>query len=138
MPNSPRSALLDLLDHIPKESPSNPGASLMVNHGYALPSASPPQSATPEFEAEARRIAVELERLHQDGAIRKKSAEDPDASFYANLLRDFGAIYIGRNVPPSADEDKSSALRSAQHVHVPRGLSRQQEQEFLARDSKGR
>jgi len=106
----------------------------MVSHGCALPSAPPVQSATPEFEAEARRVAAELQRLHRDGAIRAKSTEDPDASFYAKLLRDFGATYIGRNMPASTDQDKSSALSSAQRVHVPRGLSRQQEQEFLARD----
>ena len=46
-------------------------------------------------EIEARRIAAELNRLHRDGAIASKSAHDPDAVFYAKLLRDFGAIYIG-------------------------------------------
>ena len=46
-------------------------------------------------EIEARRIAAQLDRLHRDGAIASKSAHDPDAVFYAKLLRDFGAIYIG-------------------------------------------
>ena len=46
-------------------------------------------------EIEARRIAGELDRLHRDGAIASKSAHDLDAVFYAKLLRDFGAIYIG-------------------------------------------
>ena len=45
----------------------------MVNHGYALPSAPPLQSATPEFEAEARRIAAELQCLHQDAAIARRA-----------------------------------------------------------------
>jgi hypothetical protein len=49
-----------------------------------------------ENEAEARRIAAELNRLHRHGAIASKSAQDTDAAFYARLLRDFGATYIGR------------------------------------------
>jgi hypothetical protein len=48
-----------------------------------------------ENEAEGRRIAAELDRLHRDGAIASKSAQDPDAVFYAKLLRDFRASYIG-------------------------------------------
>jgi hypothetical protein len=44
---------------------------------------------------EARRIPGELVRLHRDGAIKTAG----DASFYANLIRDFGATYAG---PPSA------------------------------------
>ena len=47
-------------------------------------------------EIEARRIAAQLDRLHRDGAIASKSAHDPDAVFYARLLRDFGATYTGR------------------------------------------
>ena len=35
-------------------------------------------------------------RLHRDGAIASKAAHDPDAVFYARLLRDFGATYTGR------------------------------------------
>ncbi len=57
------------------------------------------ESHTPQLarddEAEARRIAGELDRLHRDGAIASKAAHDPDAVFYARLLRDFGATYIG-------------------------------------------
>jgi hypothetical protein len=37
------------------------------------------------------RIAAGLVRLHKDGAIRSHK----DASFYARLLRDFGATYLG-------------------------------------------
>jgi hypothetical protein len=47
-------------------------------------------------EAEASRIAAELDRLHRDGAIATKSADDPEAVFYATLLRDFGGTYISR------------------------------------------
>jgi hypothetical protein len=57
-----------------------------------------------QFETEAHRIAYELESLHQDGAIPNRSAEDPDASFYASLLHCFDATYIGKisNAPASA------------------------------------
>ena len=60
---------------------------------------------TPEFDAEAHRIAAELGRLHQDGVIPNKSAQDPDASFYANLLHSFDATYIGKigNVSSAVD-----------------------------------
>ena len=132
--------MLDLLDHIPKESPSNPGASLMVNHGYALPSASPLQSATPEFEAEARRIAAELECLRKDAAIAEKSTEDPDASFYANLIRDFGASYTGKgcNVPaiskPEASPPGPYVPTKAQRVQISAGLSQEQRVRFFQKD----
>jgi hypothetical protein len=67
-------------------------------------SASRLKPGAPQFETEARRIADELERLHQDGAIPNKSAENPDASFYANLLHGFDATYIGKvsSAPASA------------------------------------
>ena len=44
-----------------------------------------------EFDGEARRIAAGLVRLHKDGAI----ASQADAMFYARLLCDFGATYLG-------------------------------------------
>jgi hypothetical protein len=44
-----------------------------------------------EFDGEARRIAAELVRLHEDGAI----ASQADAADFARLLRDFGATYTG-------------------------------------------
>jgi hypothetical protein len=55
-----------------------------------------------QFETEARRIADD-ERLHQDGAILTRGVQDPDASFYASLLRSFDAIYTGKisNAPAS-------------------------------------
>jgi hypothetical protein len=43
-------------------------------------------------EVEARRIAAELDRLYRDGAI----ATGSDAAFYARLLADFEATYVGR------------------------------------------
>ena len=55
-----------------------------------------PSEAWEILQTEARRIAAELARLHRDGAIASKSAHDPDAVFYARLLRDFGATYTGR------------------------------------------
>ena len=59
------------------------------------------ESHTPQLargdEIEARRIAAELDRLHRDGAIASKAALDPDAVFYARLLRDFGATCTGRS-----------------------------------------
>jgi hypothetical protein len=56
-----------------------------------------------QFEAEARRIADELERLYQDGAIPTRGAQDPDACFYASLLHSFDATYTGKisNAPAS-------------------------------------
>ena len=75
--------------------------------------ASPPAQANPaaatatpdtlEFEAEAHRLADQLGRLHQDGVIPNRSAEDPEACFYANLLRSFDAIYIGKIIPSAAE-----------------------------------
>ena len=65
----------------------------------ANPTAATATPGTPEFEAEAHRLADQLERLHQDGAIPNMSAEDPEACFYANLLRSFDATYIGKIAP---------------------------------------
>ena len=66
-------------------------------------SASPLEPDTPQFETEARRIADELVRLHQDGAIPTRGAQDPDACFYASLLHSFEATYTGKisNAPAS-------------------------------------
>ncbi len=46
-------------------------------------------------DAEARRIAGELVRLHKAGAIKSEK----DASFYANLIRRFGASFTVRTGP---------------------------------------
>jgi hypothetical protein len=69
----------------------------MATHGNPSSGldAAPLFPPTADFETDARGIAAELERLHQDGAIANKSVRDPDARFYANLLRDFGATYTG-------------------------------------------
>jgi hypothetical protein len=124
----------------------------MAPHGNAFSElgATPLSPLAAEFEAEALRIAEELKRLHQDGAIANKSVRDPDARFYANLLRDFGATYTGpvSNVSAAADQEEAGGNplpgicvpgkpytpTVAQRVKVPRGLSRKQEAEFLARD----
>ena len=42
--------------------------------------------------AEARRIAGELVKLHKAGAIA--GADDPEARFYACLLRGFEATFL--------------------------------------------
>ena len=105
---------------------------------------------TAEFETDARGIAAELERLHQDGAIANKSVRDPDARFCANLLREFGATYTGpRSIkqiavnqnqaggnphPGVCVPGKPCTPTVAQRVRIPRGVSRQKEREFLARD----
>ena len=67
------------------------------------PTAATATPGTPEIEAEAHHLADQLERLHQDAAIPNKSAEDPEACFYANLLRTFDATYIGKITPSAAE-----------------------------------
>ena len=53
---------------------------------------------------EAHRIAAELVKLHRDGVI--SGPDDPQAVFYATLVRDFGASYTVKR-SPSADRDAS-------------------------------
>jgi hypothetical protein len=51
-----------------------------------------------DTDAEARRIAAELVRLHEAGVIKSEE----DASFYANLVHRFGASFtacVGPHVP---------------------------------------
>ena len=48
-------------------------------------------------------MADQLERLHQDGAIPNRSAEDQEARFYASLRSSFDATYIGKIMPSAAD-----------------------------------
>jgi hypothetical protein len=43
------------------------------------------ENASADADPEAQRIAEELNRLYQDGAIANKSVRDPDARFYAKL-----------------------------------------------------
>ena len=59
----------------------------MVNHLGEQPSMN--------GDAEARRVAAELVKLHRDRAI--SGADDPEARFYAGLLHAFGATYTGCN-----------------------------------------
>jgi hypothetical protein len=81
-------------------------------------------------ESEAHRIAAELVRLHRDGGI----ASQKDASFYANLLRDFKAVYTGpvRRVP--ADPPGPYVPTAMQRVRVPRGLTVEERRRFLQKD----
>ena len=92
-------------------------------------------------DVEAGRIAGELVKLHKAGAIKSEQ----DASFYANLIRRFGTSFTVRLGPVAAnprvpngrtvpEPGKPYTPTAAQRVKVPRGLSRKQEAEFLARD----
>ena len=85
-----------------------------------------------EFDGEARRIAGELVRLHKDGAI----ASQADAMFYARLLCDFGATYLGTVEAASRrTPDQSPYVPTAmQLVRVPRGLTREGRRRFLQKD----
>jgi hypothetical protein len=76
---------------------------------------------------------VELVRLHKAGAIKSEQ----DASFYAHLIRDFGAsftIRVGLYVPKPgvpngrtvSEPGKPYVPTAAQRVKVPRGLNRKQ------------
>jgi hypothetical protein len=90
-PASPETAPRGPMSDVSSPAQSNPESTAL-------------EPGTPQFEIEARRIADELERLHRDGAIANKSVQDPDASFYANLLHGFDATYIGKvsSAPASA------------------------------------
>lgn len=52
------------------------------------------ESTDTEQDIEARRISQELAKLHRDGAIT--DPQDKEVTFYACLIRDFGATYSGR------------------------------------------
>ena len=54
---------------------------------------------------EAHRIAAELAKLHRGGVI--SGPGDPQAVFYATLVRDFGASYTVKR-SPSADREAPS------------------------------
>jgi hypothetical protein len=45
--------------------------------------------------SEAARIAAELLLCTRNDAIATRSVKDRDASFHANLIRDFGVTYTG-------------------------------------------
>jgi hypothetical protein len=74
--------------------------------------------------AEASRIARELVKLHRDGAIKTAG----DASFYANLVRDFSATYAknDRNHPDHPPMDRVP--------QPPRGISPQERIKFYQAD----
>jgi hypothetical protein len=86
--------------------------------------ASIPEELSAEQLAEARRIAKELVKLHRDGAIKTAG----DASFYANLIRDFGTTYAGP--PGSAAGEHSPGLVP----QPPHGISPQERIKFYQED----
>jgi hypothetical protein len=99
--------------------------------------ASPEQLSSEEL-TEARRIAAELVKLYQVGAI--SGPDDPEALFYANLIRQADASFTGHREPVSDSESSKPAERQPCHptkeqlVPIPLGLSKQQRREFLERD----
>ena len=65
----------------------------------AIPVAVPEDATKSQVDStEAHRIAAELVRLHAAGVI--KDAEDPQASFYANLVQRFEASFTGVHFYP--------------------------------------
>jgi hypothetical protein len=85
-----------------------------------------------EFDGEARRIAAGLVLLHKDGAV----ASQADAMFYARLLCDFGATYLGTVEAASRrTPDQSPYVPTKQQlVRVSRGFTREGRQRFLQED----
>jgi hypothetical protein len=87
-----------------------------------------PGEAWEILQAEAGRIAGELAKLHRAGAIKN----DQDASFYASLVRIFGAT-----VSP-AQEPAPPPITSEQLVPgPPRWLSREERAACYAADLEG-
>ena len=99
-----RMTLAEVWEILPAPESASCGAKLDESPpAQANPAAATPTPDTLEFEAEARRLADQLGRLHQDGVIPNRSAEDSEAWFYASLLRSFDATYIGKVIPSAAE-----------------------------------
>ena len=79
---------------------------------------------------EARRIADELLKLHRDGAIKGPS----DASFFARLIRDFGATYTAPKRTAVPDPAGPYVPTAMQRVRVSSGVSLEERQSFLQKD----
>jgi hypothetical protein len=80
---------------------------------------------------EARCIAGELVRLHDDGAIKGPA----DASFFARLIRDFCATYTAAPRRTAAPDPADPYVPIAmQRVRVPSGPSLEERQSFLQKD----
>ena len=80
--------------------------------------------------AEAHRIAAELVKLHAAGAIT--GPDDPDAVFYATLLRIFGGTVSASTTPA---HDNASGLTPEQLVpEPPPGLSARERMAFYDAD----
>jgi hypothetical protein len=59
-------------------------------------------------DIEANRIAGELRELADAGAL--KGTDDPEAAFYACLIRDFGATFVPEENHPVAHSQRSHHL----------------------------
>jgi hypothetical protein len=64
---------------------------------------------------EAHRIAAELAKLHRDGVI--SGPDDPQAVFYATLVRDFGGSYMVKRSPSADRETPSPGACAGEAVH---------------------
>jgi hypothetical protein len=96
-----------------------------------------------EFEAEARRIALELVKLYHAGVIT--GADDPNLVFCACLIRDFGATVLPKEGQDTTNPDsnpppgvlvpgKPYTPTEEQRVRVPWGLSYEERKKFLQDD----
>jgi hypothetical protein len=99
-----------------------------------------------EFEKEARRIARELLKLYHAGVIT--SAEDPNAVFYACLIRDFGATVQEHHGPREASANNSEdhpppgvfvpgkpyTPTEEHRVRIPFGLAKEEQRKWLQAD----
>ena len=81
-------------------------------------------------------------KLYHAGGIT--GPDDPDAVFYACLIRDFKAAFIPSSVPDSSPDDnpppgvfvpgKPYRPTEEQLVRVPYGLTREEQRKFLKDD----
>ena len=146
-PSAPQAEPFVIEELAPQPARENPIGSPCGRGGKPLSEA--------EFEAEARRIARELVKLYHAGAV--KGPDDPDAVFYACLIRDFGAVFIpaaatahnplrGSGGFPDSGPDDSNPPPGAfipgkpyrpteqQRVRIPYGLSKEQQKRWLQDD----
>ena len=90
--HEPKGYLLDT-----SEEPKRPAPPRIIGR-ITLPGPKSEQSASSvPHDDEARRVASELVKLHNEGAIT--GPHDPEAGFYAAVIYSFGATYRGRNEP---------------------------------------
>jgi hypothetical protein len=113
----------------PLPTQTHPATSESQEHTQPPPET---EKAPADTDPEARRIAKELVKLHRDGAIKTAG----DASFYANLIRDFDATYpgpmsnTGKDLPPGP-----YVPTKAQRVpQPPMAFHRKRESSFFSAD----